>query len=251
MPRMTHTVNLPASYMPPMRETLPFNFMKYVKGNVEPEVHREPATTVHDALDDLPHIQPQKGALRLRQPMAYDKLAHSEYARLMRTWFGDERDFVDLHETRFTPRDFETFRRMKSDDRYPEALDIAQQRFEEALAKEKHPPLKDSEEYEALKAKYVPPYPRDKFLDKWRKLTPQKPSWTVPAHLAKDGYSHIHYDASQARSITVREAARLQSFPDGFAFQGSMGQCFRQIGNAVPPILSKAIAEQIFKDLGW
>ena len=65
------------------------------------------------------------------------------------------------------------------------------------------------------------------------------------AHLGKDGYSHIHYDSRQARTISVREAARLQSFPDGFVFSGTMNPAFRQIGNAVPPLLAKALAETI------
>src|SRR5258708_17792885 len=69
------------------------------------------------------------------------------------------------------------------------------------------------------------------------------PARTLMAHLGKDGYSHIHYDSSQARTISVREAARLQSFPDGFVFEGSMNPAFRQIGNAVPPLLALAIAK--------
>ena len=62
------------------------------------------------------------------------------------------------------------------------------------------------------------------------------------AHLGKDGYSHIHYDGRQARTISVREAARLQSFPDGFVFNGSMNSAFKQIGNAVPPLMAYQIA---------
>lgn len=69
------------------------------------------------------------------------------------------------------------------------------------------------------------------------------------AHIGKDTYSHIHYDAAQARTISVREAARLQSFPDGFAFSGTMNPAFRQIGNAVPPMMSFALAEVIHEDL--
>ena len=64
----------------------------------------------------------------------------------------------------------------------------------------------------------MPPYPESIFVDKWRKLVPDQPSWTVPAHLSKDAYSHIHYDGGQARAISIREAARLQSFPDAFTF---------------------------------
>ena len=70
------------------------------------------------------------------------------------------------------------------------------------------------------------------------------------AHLGKDGYSHIHYDSAQARTISVREAARLQSFPDGFVFRGTMNPAFRQIGNAVPPLLSKAIAAELMAHIG-
>ena len=71
----------------------------------------------------------------------------------------------------------------------------------------------------------------------------------VTAHLSRDTYSHIHYDSRQARAITVREAARIQSFPDGFEFQGNRGEQFQQIGNAVPPLLSRAIAESVFAQL--
>jgi DNA (cytosine-5)-methyltransferase 1 len=63
------------------------------------------------------------------------------------------------------------------------------------------------------------------------------------AHIGKDTYSHIHYDSRQARVISVREAARLQSFPDGFRFCGEMNAAFRQIGNAVTPLLALRLAE--------
>ena len=63
------------------------------------------------------------------------------------------------------------------------------------------------------------------------------------AHLYKDGLRHIHYDSKQARSITVREAARLQSFSDDFVFYGSMGEQYKMIGNAVPPKFSAKLAE--------
>jgi DNA (cytosine-5)-methyltransferase 1 len=75
------------------------------------------------------------------------------------------------------------------------------------------------------------------------------PSKTLTAHISKDTYSHIHYDSRQARTISVREAARLQSFPDGFVFAGAMNAAFRQIGNAVPPLLAYAIAKQVKREL--
>jgi len=95
-------------------------------------------------------------------------------------------------------------------------------------------------------------YREDIFLDKYKKLMWKRPSWTVTAHLSKDCYTHIH--PSQTRTISVREAARLQSFPDCFYFAGSMGPKFRLIGNAVPPVLAEFIATcvraQVFDLIG-
>ncbi len=93
------------------------------------------------------------------------------------------------------------------------------------------------------------PYDPGKFPNKWWKLDPKRPSRTLTAHIGKDTYSHIHYDSRQARTISVREAARLQSFPDGFQFAGAMNAAFRQIGNAVPPLLSFAVAKQVRRQL--
>ncbi|MNI80915.1 Modification methylase AplI [compost metagenome] len=75
------------------------------------------------------------------------------------------------------------------------------------------------------------------------------PARTLPAHLGKDSYSHIHFDDHQARCISLREAARLQSFPDAFKFAGSMNQQLKQIGNAVPPLFSYAVAKTLRETL--
>ena len=82
---------------------------------------------------------------------------------------------------------------------------------------------------------------------KYHAIREDKPSNTIPAHLYKDGLRHIHPDPKQARSITVREAARLQTFDDDFEFFGSRGDQYKMIGNAVPPAFSKIIAETVYE----
>ena len=92
-------------------------------------------------------------------------------------------------------------------------------------------------------------YDRSKYPDKMRRIPPHRPSYTIVAHLAKDGYMFVHPDHDVHRTITPREAARLQSFPDHFDFSAggrvAMSEQFRQVGNAVPPLLARAIGKEI------
>lgn len=83
-------------------------------------------------------------------------------------------------------------------------------------------------------------------IHRYHVLEPDEPSTTIIAHLHKDGNRFIHYDPRQQRTITVREAARLQSFPDDFEFVGSRGNAYQMIGNAVPPVLATAIGKAIY-----
>ncbi len=84
-------------------------------------------------------------------------------------------------------------------------------------------------------------------VHKYYVLRWDQPSNLIPAHLYKDGLRHIHPDSKQARSITVREAARLQTFPDDYIFVGSQMDQYKMIGNAVPPAMSKIIAQCVYE----
>jgi DNA (cytosine-5)-methyltransferase 1 len=263
-PAPTHWIELPAGYEGSRAVALKLLNSSDQHGpnafyRLAPEARPDlsSAVTAREALNDLPVIDARallasgklkRGARRFDAPIAYDgREARSDYANLMREWLGfPGSDTIHDHVIRYLPRDYELFARLQPGDQYPEAFKLAESMFEEALdqleQEEGKRPRKNSNAWKLLRAQIVPPYDPGKFPNKWRKMEADRPSRTLMAHLGKDSYSHIHYDSSQARTISVREAARLQSFPDGFVFCGTMNPAFRQIGNAVPPLLGKAVA---------
>ena len=217
------------------------------------------AVTAQDAFADLPPIYEHLDG-RLGKGVVRDVNARKAYLPPVtssqrscdsgRTKNG-ERDFTG-HVVRYTPRDYEIFRRMPHGGQYPQALEVAEKIFRERLVELERQGgniHEDSREWKDLRKATVPPYKDGRYPNKFRKMWPDHPVRTLPAHLGKDSYSHIHFDSKQARTISLREAARLQSFPDGFRFSGSMNSQLRQIGNAVPPLLAFAVASQLKRDL--
>lgn len=168
--------------------------------------------TVSEAIGDLPGFMPLEEKTRVNgtnyshYPFYYDGILN--------------------HEPRFhNIRDIGIFRML--------AEDIQSGRFEYIST-------------EKLKQLYTEKTGKESNIHKYYVLREDEPSNTIPAHLFKDGMRHIHPDPAQARSITVREAARLQSFDDDFEFLGGRMYQYKMIGNAVPPAFAKIIAEALY-----
>lgn len=266
-PQPTHWVDLPRGYQSSRNVALklvqtPSLFGSRTRYSEPPTATSDarPAISARDALGDLAPItghlrgESRRGVRRLGEVAPYrDDLPPSKFAQMMRDWAGfNSQDGASAHVTRHLPRDWRIFARMKPGDQYPEAHAHAQTLFAEALAERSAAGETielGSEAFTEMWARFVPPYDVSKFPNKWRKMEADLPARTLMAHLGKDSYSHIHYDSAQARTISVREAARLQSFPDGFQFSGTMNPAFRQIGNAVPPLLASAVATTIYETL--
>lgn len=200
---------------------------------------KKPAwVTVEEAIGDLPSLRrrPEEPyqALHMQQLLPYEEDPENDYQQAMRVSLTT----VSANVYHNNPRDYQIFARMHEGDTYPQALAIAEdifQRRAETLGLEH-----GSAAWEDLRQSIVPPYSVDKFLSKWKRIERDKPCYTLTAHLGLDTYSHIH--PWEPRGISVREAARIQSFPDSYIFKSNMGDSFRQIGNSVPPLMARAVA---------
>ena len=172
----------------------------------------KPCTTVKDAISDLPTITDN---WRITE-MPYSKNSGlSEFQCLMRS-FGNGKTIKN------------NICRMSND-----------------RAKRVFPHMKQGSKYMDLpkEIRQILPFREDIFKDRLKRLILDEPSWTVIAHIGMDGYMYIH--PTENRTLSVREAARIQSFPDNFEFIGNQQDTYVQVGNAVPPLLGKAIGESI------
>lgn len=174
--------------------------------------HKTEKKTVMDAIGDLPKLYPLKDGKVYRENGK--KYSHS---------FGSVE--VKNHKPRFhSVRDIEIFRKL--------CRDIEEEKYEYVST-------------ESLKKLYTDVTGKKSNVHKFYVLRWDEPSNLIPAHLFKDGLRHIHPDSEQARSITVREAARLQTFPDDFEFVSNSNLDYKMIGNAVPPLFAKVVAESV------
>ena len=192
-------------------------FIVALRPGAAPFTWPEPQTkrpSVRQAISDLPSVPPAQREERL----AYGG-PRSSLQRLMRADVSEEdRRFIDDHITRdVRPDDAEAFALMGEGDTYDQLPKSLQR------------------------------YRSDIFSDKYKRLEWSGLSRSITAHIAKDGYWYIHPD--QDRTLSVREAARIQTFPDWFRFSRQPSLRYRQIGNAVPPVLARAIAEQLHETL--
>lgn len=187
----------------------------------EPFLNENEFYTVNDAIGDLPALGVRDGENRTIhqiEPNSFLTMLNENAFNLRRD-NNYEEGYIYNHLSRYNnPRDREIFRRLAP---FQKLRELNLDEIAEYLR---------ANGYQELPVRL-----RNGFDDFYRKLDWERPSPTIIAHLHKDGLAFIHPDGEQARSLSIREAARLQSFPDNFIFQGSQSHMFKQIGNAVPP----------------
>ena len=210
-----HTRILPSwQYgVPQLRHRL---FIVGAKGGLPfawPKADRTDKPGVEEAISDLPMIV----AGRINDGLPYRR--NGRPPTVLQRWFrrgqrrGRGAKVFDHFARSVRQDDLQAFRQMTSKTRYSDLPD------------------------------HLRRYTTDHFNDRYKRLDAKEPSRTITAHIARDGYWYIH--PHEHRSLTVREAARIQSFPDSFRFAGSPSNAFRQIGEAVPPLVARAVGRAL------
>ena len=188
------------------------DMLEYFYSILLPKYKVERKPTVKDAIGDLEPLYPLKEEIKVNRK----RLSHS----LPKV--SKENHYSRWH----SQRDQKIFKMLAED------IETGEKKYISA---------------EALKKLYTQATGKKSNVHKYYVLRWNEQSNLIPAHLYKDGLRHIHPDSKQARSITVREAARLQGFPDDYIFIGTQAEQFKMIGNAVPPTFSKKLAEAIYE----
>ena len=171
--------------------------------------------TLRDAIGDLPVV----GGGQRQEELHYPADPSTDFGRLMRRDLDqDERCIIRDHITRFVREDDAAIYASMGQGQNYRDIDVHLRRYRD-----------------------------DIFTDKYHRLSWDEISRTITAHIAKDGYWYIH--PSEDRTLSIREAARIQTFPDSFRFAGYPTGRYRQIGNAVPPMLAEAVGSSIFASL--
>jgi DNA (cytosine-5)-methyltransferase 1 len=179
------------------------------------------AVTIEEAISDLPEIEANSNVWIRKNKNISNNDKSNRYLDLKNIRGGT--NLIFSHVSRYhNARDLELYKLLQPGENAKDAIE-----------KYKRPDLMR--------------YKTSSFHDKYRKLRPDKPCFTIVAHLQKDGNSFIH--PYQVRDLSVREAARLQSFSDEYIFTGGRGDQFEQIGNAVPPLMAEAIARSCYTAL--
>lgn len=192
----------------------PEQLLEKFYNEVLPARKAKKVATVRDAISDLPPLIP------LEKPTKIDRKTYSHT-------FAPETFDIKNHTPRFSSlRDIEIFRLLSSD------IETGANKYVST---------------DALKQLYTKVTGKQSNIHKYHVIRWDEPSNTIPAHLFKDGLRHIHPDPKQARTITVREAARLQTFPDDYEFITGTAIDYKMIGNAVPPLFAKLLAESVYE----
>lgn len=188
--------------------------IRYFYTEALPKYKTEKKKTVFEAIGDLPKLYPMSEDMKVNGARTRHSLPEHDVPNHVARWQSDR----DVGIFKLLTEDIESGRNQYT------SIDALKQLYTEMTGKNSN-------------------------VHKYHVIRWDEPSNLIPAHLYKDGLRHIHPDSAQQRTITVREAARLQTFSDDYVFEGSNMELYKMIGNAVPPLFAKSCAEAVVDTL--